>query len=129
MIVAPEEQQRLLVSVDEVHADNAAHDDDMVTGIHHGMDVAVDGGQHAGQRRPSVFRWLPLEPSELVRPVAINARDTASCSSARTFTQKRPAARIRGHVGEVVAAQNAISGGLADTDVNEFTVMPPVRCR
>jgi hypothetical protein len=36
----------------------------------------------------------------------------------------RPDGRIRGHVDEERAGQNATSGGSSDTDVNELHAMP-----
>jgi hypothetical protein len=40
------------------------------------------------------------------------------------LTVNEPALRIRGHVLELCAAQNKMSGGSSDTEVNEFAAMP-----
>lgn len=39
-----------------------------------------------------------------------------------TLTAKWPARRIRGHVIELRAGQNEISGGLSETDMSESTI-------
>jgi hypothetical protein len=41
-----------------------------------------------------------------------------------TLMQKRPVARIPGHVSDVRAGQNSINGGSSETDVTEFAAMP-----
>ena len=53
-----------------------------------------------------------------------NARQTASWSSARMFTQNAPESRNFGQLDDDLSGMNATSGGSSDTDVNDPTAMP-----
>ena len=53
-----------------------------------------------------------------------SALQTVCWPSARTLTQKWPAAAILGQVVEARSGKNATSGGSSDTDVNDPTIIP-----
>jgi hypothetical protein len=57
-------------------------------------------------------------------PDRANAVLTCSWPSARTFTQKCPRSRIRGHVVEVRAGEKDTSGGSRDSELNDWQVNP-----
>src|SRR5579859_5987526 len=63
-------------------------------------------------------------PAKRSAPFLANWAQISAESDASTLTQKRPVARMPGHVVEVSAGHTAISGGLSDTAVKELHDMP-----
>ncbi|MDT7641522.1 MAG: hypothetical protein QOC83_5810 [Pseudonocardiales bacterium] len=63
-------------------------------------------------------------PANLSPPRVAKARQTSSCSSASTLTQKLLAVRIFGKLVDERSGRNATSGGSSDTEVNVPTAMP-----
>src|SRR5215212_9765830 len=66
-------------------------------------------------------------PANLSSALDENARQTASWSSARMFTQNAPAERMAGHDVDDLPAQNPTSGGSREIEKKEPTANPPGR--
>ena len=75
---------------------------------------------------PAVPRCQPT-PANLSPPDTANVRQSASWCSARMFTQKAPAAEIRGQLVEVLAGARATSGGSSESEVKAWQVKPTGR--
>ena len=68
-----------------------------------------------------------VTPSNFSAPDVENWRERWCWSEASTFTANRFAATNAGSDGELFAAAQSTSGGLSETDVNEFAVIPQRR--
>src|SRR4051794_1082151 len=66
--------------------------------------------------------------ANLSAPLLANTRHTSSWSSPRMFTQKAPAASMRGQLDEVFPGRNATSGGSSDTEGKD-PMAKPAGCR
>ena len=66
----------------------------------------------------------PAHPENLSPPEMAKARHTASWCSPRMFTQKAPAARMRGQLVEVRAGARTTMGGSRESAANDWQEKP-----
>src|SRR4051812_42736189 len=67
---------------------------------------------------------LHSTPRNLSVPLRAKACDSCDWCSPRMLTQNRPVRRMRGHVVEPLPAHRPMSGGLRETEKNDWHAKP-----